>query len=104
MQKHYWKGISHDDRTKAISDITSIAGRNGTILNFQRFSDIILSLVIEIEPGKIQDFYHQLMEILYLEGFDNTPSGSSDGEIVMLNITFARGTGDLEIEVPDLPE
>ena len=52
MKRYYWNGISKDERIKSISEITTIVDRYAAIINFQRFSDISLSLVIEIEEYK----------------------------------------------------
>ena len=104
MQKLYWKGICHDERIKAIREITAIVDKHGTILNFQKFSDVILSLVIEIEPKKLSLLYKCLGEIMLIEGLDKKTSEFSGGTILFLQVTFAQSTGDLEIEVPNIPK
>ena len=104
MQKLYWKGISHDDRIKAIGEITATIDKHGIILNFQRFSDIILSLVVEVEADKLNSLYDCLCKILILEGFDRNTPILPGCYTLFLNITFSKGTGDLEIEVPNIPE
>ena len=100
MQKIFWKGISHDTRIKAISEITAVIARHGTILNFQKFSDVILSLVIEIESGRLKSLHNCLSQIVLLEGNDNCNSISPNDTCLFLQVTFTQGTGDLEIEVP----
>lgn len=104
MQKIFWKGISHDDRIKAVSEITAVVNNYGAILSFQKFSDIALSLVIEIEESKILRLYTDLKKILIIEGIDNSFNDSPAECIILFEITFTRGTGDLAIEVPDIPE
>ena len=98
------KSTADDDRIKAIHEITAIVDRHGTILNFQKFSDLVLSLLVEIESSRIGSLYNSLKNILILEGSHNTSPGPSDGFILFINITFSKGTGDLEIEVPNIPE
>jgi len=104
MRKIFWKGISHDDRIKAVSDITAAINNYGAIISFQKFSDIALSLVIEIEERKINRLYTDLKKIMIIEGIENDFNDSPTECIILLEITFTRGTGDLVIEVPDIPE
>ena len=104
MKRYYWNGISKDERIKSISEITTIIDRFAAIKNFQRFSDISLSLVIEIEEFKINDLYTCLEKIMYIEGFDHTLSDSTAECIILFNITFTKGTGDLKFEMPSIPE
>lgn len=104
MQKFYWKGISSDDRIKAISEIATIVDKYGTILNFQKFSDITLGLVIEIECEKVLSLYKCLSDIMLLEGFDNQDSTVKEESILFLNVTFIQSTGDMEIEIPNIPK
>lgn len=103
MKRYYWNGISKDERIKSISEITTRVDRYAAIINFQRFSDISLSLVIEIEEYKINDLYNCLQEIMFVEGFDDIPSDSTAECIILFNITFTKGTGDMKIEVPQIP-
>jgi len=104
MQKLYWKGISNDDRIKAISEITDIINAHGTILNFQKFSDVILGLVIETENTKVNSLKACLGKILALEGNDPQDSLFPDSYILFFHVTFSKGTGDMETEVPNIPK
>jgi len=104
MQKLYWKGISRDDRIKAISEITDIICRHGTILNFQKFSDVMFSLVVEVEHDKVSSLYKCLSNIMLLEGDANGNFSFTDSCILFFNVTFSKGTGDLEFEVPNIPK
>ena len=103
MRKYYWTGISKDERIKSISEITTIIDRYGAILNFQRFSDISLSLVIETEECRLNDLYLSLEKVMFIEGYDHTISDSTAECIILFNITFTKGTGDMKIEIPSIP-
>jgi hypothetical protein len=103
MKRYYWNGISKDERIKSISEITTIVDRYAAIINFQRFSDISLSLVIEIEEYKLNELYKKLAEVMFIEGFDNALSESTAECIILFNITFTKGTGDMKYEVPAIP-
>ncbi|BDX39449.1 hypothetical protein CYCD_28040 [Tenuifilaceae bacterium CYCD] len=104
MKKYYWSGVSNDERTKAISEINSIVNSYATILNFQRFSDISLNLILEAEEGKLNDLLMGLKRIMTIQVDTENTTGSQVECLVLLNITFTKGTGDLEIEVPNIPE
>lgn len=104
MKKLYWTGISYDERVKAISEISSTIDKYATILNFQRFSDISLNLVLEIEEYKLHSLYDELCRLIAIDKNDHVHSNSKTTTIVFLNITFAKGTGNLIIEVPNISE
>jgi hypothetical protein len=104
MKRYYWSGISNDERTKAISEITGIVNRYATILNFQRFSDISLNLVLEVEECRLNDLQISLKNIMSIEGIDTNLTDSKTDCIVLINITFTQSTGDMKIEVPNIPE
>jgi hypothetical protein len=104
MKKYYLSGISSDECNKGISEIASIVDKYATILNFKRFSDISLSLIIEIEEYKLLDLLNALQTIVFIADPQINPSESTSECLVFLNITFASGTGDVEIEVPNIPE
>jgi hypothetical protein len=102
--KYYWTGISKEERIGAISDITAIIDRKATILNFQKLSDLSLSFVLELEEDKIELLQQELKNIMFVEG--KIPEMPVNGKecLVLFDITFTQGTGDLEIEVPNIPE
>lgn len=104
MKKLYWAGISYNERVKAISDISSTIDRYATILNFQRFSDISLTLILEIEEYKLHSIHDELSKLIAIDKHDFVHSNSKTTTIVFLNITFAKGTGNLIIEVPNISE
>jgi hypothetical protein len=104
MKRFYWTAITNDERIKAIDEITSIVNRYATILNSQRFSDISLNLVLEVDKGRLNDLQNGLNRIMALDCADTDFSDSNAECVVLLSITFTKGTGDLEIENPNIPE
>jgi len=104
MKRYYWSGISNDERIKAIDEITHIVNDYATILNFQRFSDISLNLVLEIEECKLNDLYASLTNILSIEDYAAKTSEKQTDCLLLINITFMKSTGDLEIDVPYFPK
>jgi hypothetical protein len=103
MNKYYWSGISHANRLKAIGEITDIVDKSATILNFKQFSDISLSLILEMEENRVNDLKIRLKEILLIEGSEPESQSSTHNCMVLFNITFSKGTGDLKMEVPEVP-
>ena len=104
MHKVYWTGICSNERLTAISDISARLCRYGSILQFQKFSDLVLSLVVEVETGKLNFLHEDLGPLLNIEGFKSEDAAYTGEVILFLNITFAKGTGDLEFEIPDIPK
>jgi hypothetical protein len=103
MKRFYWTGISHDERIKAISETTYIVDKYGIISTSNRFSDLSFNLMIEIEECKVNDLYINLKEILFMEDMESYLTDSRTDCVVFLSITFTKSTGDLKIEVPNVP-
>ena len=103
MKKSYWTGMSTRPRLQAMAEVTAIVDRYAIILNFQRFSDVSLSLLLEVEECKVTALYEKLHSILMLDGLVEEMTDSTRDCMVFMNITFALGTGDLQIDVPDIP-
>ncbi len=104
MRRYHWSGISTDERMKAIAEISDIVSSYGTIINFQRFSDISLNLVLDIKESKLTDLRTSLTKIMSLEDMETSLTDSIADCTILLNIIFTKGTGDLEIEIPDIPK
>ena len=102
MKKSYWTGIINREKTEAISEICSAIDKYAIILNFQRFSDISIGLVIEIEESRLRDLFDDLNNIMNIEGFKQGSSDSKKECLVLLNVTFTKGTGDLLIDIQDI--
>jgi hypothetical protein len=104
-KRFYWDGFSNCDRHQAISDVTSIIGKYGAILNFQRFSDLAMGISIEVEENVVDNLLASLREKIGVTTKEQTINPLSGKEcLVMLNLTFIRGTGELEIENPGITE
>lgn len=103
MGKLYWTGICSQERTQAIAQISSIINRHGFFSEFKLFSDVSLSMVIEIEERKVDALYEELGTYLALDDFPAVHSNSAKERIILFNVTFTRGTGNVEREVPAVP-
>ena len=60
-----WRGYSTKDRRSVIEKIKkSVNKRNGYILDYNMYSDLALSLSIEIAEGYIHDLHKELQNII----------------------------------------
>lgn len=103
MENIFWTGYSNDERHTAINKIQSVVSKYGDLVDFKLFSDISLSMTIEIEEFKIDKLHDELSKNIAIEKSEYLNSISRNERTVYLNITFARGTGNLKIEVPSVP-
>ena len=105
QKRIYWNGLSNDDRYTAIHETVSIINKYGTIANFLRFSDLSLGLSIEIEENSAERLYVELKRKINITEVLQDINPLSDAScLILLNLTFIRGTGELEIENPGLIE
>ncbi len=103
MKDVFWTGYCNDDRHIAIGKIEKIVSRYGYITDFKQFSDISLSIKIELEELNIDALYDSLGEYISLNDFEKMNSSSKRERVIFLNTTFVKGTGDLRIETPAVP-
>lgn len=103
MNRIYWTGICGKTRNQAISEISAIINRHGSITDFNMFSDLSLSLLIEIEERKIEALYEEMREYLNVDNFTLVSSNSVKERTILFSINFSQGTGDFLIEVPSVP-
>jgi hypothetical protein len=106
LKKQYWEGFTNIERLDAISEIQKIISNNGgCIMNFNRFSDMALSLMLEVEPDKVTTLYDALNKYMTVsglpEGYEN--ENTLKDITIFFNITFGHGKGYLSIEVPQVP-
>ena len=103
MENIFWTGFSHDERHSAIDKIQSVVSQYGDVVDVHLFSDISLSMAIEIEEFKIDKLYDGLTKIIGIQKPEYLNSISKKERTIYLNITFVNGTGNLKIEVPSVP-
>jgi hypothetical protein len=104
MNRIYWKAICQGERIEAISRISDIINRYGAIVNFQKFSDVILSMVVETTGDQVDALYQNLSRAVTLEACKPDNLVVRGDIIILLQVTFAQSTGELVIETHDMPE
>jgi len=107
MQKKLsWQAYSNGNRNEAIEAVKkAISSSDGYIMNFNMFSDLALTLNIEIEGNKIQALYKALSLVLSISELElHNLNLESDKEwLIFMNISFNRGKGELKQEIPEVP-
>jgi len=103
MKSIFWTGYSNNDRIIAISEIERIVNNYGCITDFKQFSDISICINIEISESNIDKLYDMLSGYIGLNDFEKLNSASDNECLILLNITFSKGTGNLRIETPAVP-
>jgi len=103
MDNIFWTGYSKDERHSSMGTIKKVIAKYGDIVDFKLFSDISLTMVIEIEEFKIDKLYEELADNIGIDKFEYLNSISKKERTVYLNVTFTKGTGNLIIEVPSVP-
>ena len=104
MNKYFWRAITAKERIEAIPAITAAIGKYAILLQFQRFSDISLSLVLELPENQLGNLHEELMSLMSVEAPELPSHGLPSECILLLQVDFAKGTGELVIENPNLPE
>jgi hypothetical protein len=103
MENIFWTGYTNKDRITAISDIQSIVSLYGFITDFKPFSDLSISIKIELEEFQIDPLYVALKEYMTLKEFQPLHSTSVVERSIYLNVVFIKGTGDVRHEIPAVP-
>ncbi len=107
-------GSTRRERQEAIAAISDAVGRSGGwLLDFHVFSNISLSLNVEIDEGRLVDLYRQLVDAglrlsreseedyARLLAADRQATGREIAGTVQ--VTFIHDHPDLRIEVPAVP-
>lgn len=103
MEPIFWTGFSNDERHAAIDTIKRVVSKYGDLVDVHLYSDISLSMTIEIEEFKIDQLYDELTNIIGIKKFDYLHSDSGKERKIYLSVSFSKGTGNLIIQVPSVP-
>ena len=106
FNKLNWQLFSNQDRITAIEALKAIISKNdGYIVNFNLFSDLALSLTVEIEEQNISNLYSELETIISIS--ESKPGNIDDHSKkdwwILMNVSFSKGKGNLKVEIPDVP-
>jgi hypothetical protein len=62
-----------------------------------------MSLFLEVPANQAEMLYRDLSTWMQLDDCDFSECSSTRDMVVLLNVTFTKGTGDLRHAVPDVP-
>ena len=103
MKFIFWTAFSPQSKYQAIPKLEEIIDRHeGFIVDIKPFSDLSLSLRIELEERNIDALYTGLQKAMELKPFETMDSSSKRERTVFLNITFAKSTGDVRQNIPQV--
>jgi len=103
MKNVFWTGFCDKDRIRAISEMEDIINAYGFIVDFKEFSDLSISMVVELDEMKINPLYLALKKYISLKDFEPVEPTLSGEHVILLNVTFSKGTGNLRIVPPAVP-
>jgi hypothetical protein len=103
LKRFYWKGICSEDRLKGISLIRDQINKYGFIIDYRFFSDISISMIIDIEERNIKSLYEDLIKLIKISDHHELTSDSKTECEILFSITFTEGTGNMTFEVPSVP-
>ncbi|BDD06853.1 hypothetical protein [Aureibacter tunicatorum] len=105
-KKVNWQVCTKIERNMTIEFIKdAIDKSSGYIFNHSMFSDLDLSICIEIEERDVHDLLLEFSKLLEVntKNMDQINSNSSKDMFVYLQISFLKGKGDLINKIPDVP-
>jgi hypothetical protein len=103
MRTYFWSIYTNKDRIISISELEETIGNYGYIIDFKQFSDISISIQIEIEFNKLSFLHKQLRVNYSIDNFEPEIEDSKIEVTLFLHVNFLKGTGNLRIEVPAVP-
>jgi hypothetical protein len=103
MKNIFWTGYCDEERLSAVHEIEDIIRIHGFVTNSKQFSDVSVSLTIELEEKDVDNLYGALEKCVRLNRVEKLNSTSKTERTIFLNITFTKATGDLRVEVPAVP-
>jgi hypothetical protein len=103
MKQLFWTAYSNDERHFAITSIKDIVNQFGDMVDYKFFSDISINMTIEIEEYKINAMHMALSKIVSIDGYEPIDSHAKTERMIFMNVTFTKATGNLKIEVPEVP-
>lgn len=101
-----WEIYSYDNRHTTIDLIQELIDNNHAyIMDSQIYSDLALVLNTEVTEANLMALHNQIDETMYISEL-NTEKFKNDPEhewMVLMNISFKKGKGDLTNEIPNVP-
>ena len=103
MQNIFWTAYSDQERHAAINQIQALVAQYGDLVDIRLFSDISITMTIEIAECKIDKLHMALANMMSMDAVALLDAYSTKERTIYLNISFLHATGDLKQEVPAVP-
>lgn len=106
LNKINWKAFSDKNQHLILDQIKrTISDCNGSIIHFNLFSDLAISLTIEIEEKNINQLHQSLDNLISISELKSSDFNSESNKewIIFFNISFSSGKGELKREVLSVP-
>lgn len=103
MMRVYWTGYCHNERISAIQKLETAVQPFGFITDFRRFSDVAITVFIELPGNQLEQLYTELNSIMDMKEWEpdnNTPTKPCE---IALEINFGAASGRLSIDTPAVP-
>lgn len=101
--RYYFTGYNYLPRVQGISEIERAIGPYGAILDFKMYSDVVIAFEIEAEAAKVRSLYASLAAVMEMEPFEVAVPETGQEVLVLMQVTFSQGTGNMRHEVPAVP-
>ena len=100
-----WEIISAGKRMEVIEQLKGVISKNdGYVIYFNTFSDLAMTLTIEIEAKNIRNLHQGLQEIVTISSsLSDEIKMSEDEWWILLNVSFSKGEGNLTVDIPNVP-
>ena len=105
-KKFRLQAYTSDNRHLTIDQIQKLINRyDGFLMNHRMYSDLQMSMYVEMKEYRLLNFYHNLCKQFRISGFDikNFDPHSRKTCRIYLNVYFIKGVGKLKVRVPRVP-
>jgi hypothetical protein len=101
-----FQAYTRDERYLAIESIEKVIHDfRGFIVDHHMYSDMQISMYVEMKECRILNFYHRLRKVVKLSRLDLNQFDPHSRETcrVYINVNFVKATGNLQLSIPDVP-
>ena len=105
-KKLNWSVYSKEPRLSVVDKLKeAISSNGGSITHFHMFSDLALSLRIEIECNQIANLHRSLSRVVSVSELESgvVYPDSKQEWVLLLNVSFSDGKGELRKNIPAVP-
>ncbi len=103
MRKVYWTAYARGDHYRATQRVLDRTSAWGVLSQVNRYSDLMVSVVVEIMDERLGQLLAALEEVVEVEQVEDQVVGPDHPCLLYLNVRMQDGTGDLSIETPAVP-